>query len=291
MLCRDYDDHGLSPRVRGNQQAEGAGRHRIGSIPACAGEPGYRYGERVAPPVYPRVCGGTAAWAEWRRRGQGLSPRVRGNPGKPWPLTAWLRSIPACAGEPGRRGRGPRGSAVYPRVCGGTRRPSLWHCPSGGLSPRVRGNHIPAAADRRRDRSIPACAGEPPWHTGRGSRRAVYPRVCGGTGIFRRTTASRSGLSPRVRGNRTGPIAAIVPAGSIPACAGEPVAKPRRESECRVYPRVCGGTPAPSLPNLPPNGLSPRVRGNPPPLRSRRRPAGSIPACAGEPPPGAQRAG
>ena len=50
------------------------------------------------------------------------------------------RSIPACAGEPYRRG--PYGSIgmVYPRVCGGTH----WrHDVIGerlGLSPRVRGN-------------------------------------------------------------------------------------------------------------------------------------------------------
>ena len=33
--------------------------------------------------------------------------------------------------------------------------------PEGGLSPRVRGNHVAAHECRRRPRSIPACAGEP----------------------------------------------------------------------------------------------------------------------------------
>ena len=52
----------------------------------------------------------------------------------------------------------------------------------------------------------------------------------------------------------------------------------------RVYPRVCGGTPASRSLMLPESGLSPRVRGN---LRIRSPAAaasGSIPACAGEPP-------
>ena len=51
----------------------------------------------------------------------------------------------------------------------------------------------------------------------------------------------------------------------------------------KVYPRVCGGTPASLSPPVSQQGLSPRVRGNP--MRSNRtgqRP-GSIPACAGEP--------
>ena len=50
-----------------------------------------------------------------------------------------------------------------------------------------------------------------------------------------------------------------------------------------VYPRVCGGTSQAAMPTDDDDGLSPRVRGNPPapapaPLAQR-----SIPACAGEP--------
>ena len=50
-----------------------------------------------------------------------------------------------------------------------------------GLSPRVRGNRCLPRAGRQRQRSIPACAGEPnigdlvAWEV------KVYPRVCGGT--------------------------------------------------------------------------------------------------------------
>ena len=54
------------------------------------------------------------------------------------------------------------------------------------------------------------------------------------------------GLSPRVRGNPDKPAAAAVKPGSIPACAGEPVAGVKTRSPTRVYPRVCGGTPGES---------------------------------------------
>ena len=78
-------------------------------------------------------------------------------------------------------------------------------------------------------------------------------------------------------------VAGSVPAGSIPACAGEPPVVHRVPSGSWVYPRVCGGTtPAVSVIVLR-AGLSPRVRGN----RSWRLNVGqrlrSIPACAGEP--------
>ena len=71
---------------------------------------------------------------------QGLSPRVRGNLLR-WRTAVRLpRSIPACAGEPAYRLRHPNGSAVYPRVCGGTGTGGWCGRTVLGLSPRVRGN-------------------------------------------------------------------------------------------------------------------------------------------------------
>ena len=50
---------GLSPRVRGNRVSHVTGSRRLGSIPACAGEPApFQVGTRRNA-VYPRVCGGT----------------------------------------------------------------------------------------------------------------------------------------------------------------------------------------------------------------------------------------
>ncbi len=71
---------GLSPRVRGNliylcQIAGG-----LGSIPACAGEPGSLTWTMHADAVYPRVCGGTPIINGLSEPEYGLSPRVRGNP-------------------------------------------------------------------------------------------------------------------------------------------------------------------------------------------------------------------
>ena len=90
---------------------------------------------------------------------------------------------------------------VYPRVCGGTRRPRASSLPRAGLSPRVRGNRPPVHDGHFDERSIPACAGEP-RRAARGERRTrVYPRVCGGTEEFARLVKKTPGLSPRVRGN------------------------------------------------------------------------------------------
>ena len=133
---------GLSPRVRGNLAQRRMHRPNLGSIPACAGEP-----SRSSNPCL-------RAW--------GLSPRVRGNPKASVNGRAVPGSIPACAGEPVGVVMMPARPGVYPRVCGGTAgRPSSQNDRSG-LSPRVRGNPLRGNGGYGHQRSIPACAGEPP---------------------------------------------------------------------------------------------------------------------------------
>ena len=213
----------------------------------------------------------------------GLSPRVRGNPGPLHAALAVLGSIPACAGEPSPRSHCARSARVYPRVCGGTLRQNSRSGSRSGLSPRVRGNHHVRGFPGPCGGSIPACAGEP--MTGCRPRRParVYPRVCGGTVPANARSQRVSGLSPRVRGNRSCRVGVRRGGGSIPACAGEPTTRRRRIASWRVYPRVCGGTLDGGGLGLRRGGLSPRVRGNPHAHRDPGRQRGSIPACAGEP--------
>ena len=56
---------------------------------------------------------------------------------------------------------GGEGTAVYPRVCGGTDTQAELEILAKGLSPRVRGNLRRDRVLANRPRSIPACAGEP----------------------------------------------------------------------------------------------------------------------------------
>ena len=91
------------------------------------------------------------------------------------------------------------------------------------------------------------------------------------------------GLSPRVRGNPSLQLLDDSWSRSIPACAGEPLARPGPAFPSEVYPRVCGGTYFCSCDSQPVLGLSPRVRGNLSSPTSSRLCRRSIPACAGEP--------
>ena len=167
--------------MRGNRRQHLGARRDLGSIPACAGEPCPPCATVGAVKVYPRVCGGTNPLPDRKAGQDGLSPRVRGNPGPECPDCPIPRSIPACAGEPPAPPLRAVCRRVYPRVCGGTPRAASSRSIRWGLSPRVRGNRWARPLRTMCEWSIPACAGEP-LATGLMPQPArVYPRVCGGT--------------------------------------------------------------------------------------------------------------
>ena len=171
----------------------------------------------------------------------------------------------------------------YPRVCGGTPLPTLIPGFRRGLSPRVRGNPSGGAQRDAPSWTIPACAGEPGARAETQAHVRDYPRVCGGTRYHVCRTVTVSGLSPRVRGNRSANGAVTGTGRTIPACAGEPPDRPPGGSAPTNYPRVCGGTAGLATTALSGLGLSPRVRGNQEALAVEPAQAGTIPACAGEP--------
>ena len=229
------------------------------------------------------MYGGTGANALMEQARNGLSPRVRGNRSIRQLNPANFGSIPACTGEPYPSSVGPSDVRVYPRVYGGTQGRLEGQGERRGLSPRVRGNRQRTAVRESRNRSIPACTGEPVATGNDLVSGQVYPRVYGGTLHSSPTSAPVSGLSPRVRGNlhRRANVGQV--RGSIPACTGEPS---RLSCVCpwlAVYPRVYGGTWQSLLEVAGEQGLSPRVRGNPQLRAEVHLRRGSIPACTGEP--------
>ena len=278
------DARGLSPRVRGNPPPPRRTARPAGSIPASAGEPRRSRAWNWSRRVYPRECGGTRLPAALTELPNGLSPRVRGNRHVEVGRLLAPRSIPASAGEPPTRSPISPTERVYPRECGGTVGGERGAVDVGGLSPRVRGNPSTARASTGRARSIPASAGEPTLGKRRAILLRVYPRECGGTGDLALESQELAGLSPRVRGNRSGRAGEPLRRGSIPASAGEPEQAAHDGHVLGVYPRECGGTVRKAMGPCSCAGLSPRVRGNPDRTPAEEASTGSIPASAGEPP-------
>ena len=274
---------GLSPRGRGNRGAPVGAVDRLRSIPAWAGQPArWRCGGALLR-VYPRVGGATAGRREPRADQRGLSPRGRGNHGEKGASMVIFRSIPAWAGQPASIGAVLAAGKVYPRVGGATPISSIMPAHSLGLSPRGRGNPGPDPRGRPGRRSIPAWAGQPTRHGTSSNMVKVYPRVGGATSSRTPTATGISGLSPRGRGNRTAWPTVRIHARSIPAWAGQPLAKLAVGGLLGVYPRVGGATPDAHRRAADHPGLSPRGRGNRAKSCRVSSSSRSIPARAGQP--------
>ena len=128
---------------------------------------------------------------------------------------------------------------------------------------------------------IPACAGNTGCREPCASRAGDHPRVCGEHLDTLGLSDLSEGSSPRVRGTRYRVVADGLPAGIIPACAGNTHLQRRLSPLSWDHPRVCGEHHIVLDDEVAGKGSSPRVRGT---LLSRQRaciPPGIIPACAG----------
>ena len=152
-----------------------------------------------------------------------------------------------------------------------------------GPSPRVRGSQGLRGGQHNSSGSIPAGAGEPVVYVGYIGCLGVHPRGCGGASRSRISDSGASGPSPRVRGSLLWRYNEKVPAGSIPAGAGEPQARPVARWLAGVHPRGCGGALVMSNALAFNYGPSPRVRGSLALATCACISTGSIPAGAGEP--------
>ena len=274
---------GLSPRGRGNHRLHRADRPRLRSIPAWAGKPVPSRRPAGQVPVYPRVGGETLGMSRRPCCTPGLSPRGRGNRRDERAPGGLPGSIPAWAGKPQITAPRPPTRRVYPRVGGETMRGAAAIRSARGLSPRGRGNLLPAALGPQTSGSIPAWAGKPLAGVRPGASGRVYPRVGGETRGLPVLAHLALGLSPRGRGNRRGELHQPPQHGSIPAWAGKPYDRAEHYRLQAVYPRVGGETDGQRRPLRHVHGLSPRGRGN-----HRRDHLGvrrqrSIPAWAGKP--------
>ena len=233
--------------------------------------------------VYPRPRGEAPHLRSGPFLGSGLSPPTRGSLATPSLAPLITRSIPAHAGKPRPRTARSARKGVYPRPRGEAVANMLAIAVRLGLSPPTRGSLIETVPKILPRRSIPAHAGKP-WPTdSEAVSETVYPRPRGEAPFWPSVGLSWPGLSPPTRGSHRGPQLLPRPGGSIPAHAGKPTWKVRRERARGVYPRPRGEANVHSVPVECDQGLSPPTRGSPRAGRQDRPGRGSIPAHAGKP--------
>ncbi len=214
----------------------------------------------------------------------GSSPRARGTLRPASQAGPPDRFIPACAGNAFQSSPCHLPMAVHPRVRGERLRTTTRVGIIFGSSPRARGTRVGVRRVERRERFIPACAGNAIiiiWTT-------VHPRVRGERTTGTLPGSKCTGSSPRARGTRRSTGRIPRRARFIPACAGN--APPRLHSgrPIPVHPRVRGERAASSVIQISTYGSSPRARGTRSDPQGRSNRARFIPACAGNAmPPGA----
>ena len=296
--------HGSSPRVRGTPRPYILNPIAQRFIPACAGNTLLDSSSFGTLAVHPRVCWEHSPVLALSSSRAGSSPRVRGTRrnGKTYLMAG--RFIPACAGNTDTASFAATANAVHPRVCGEHRSARRREGVDGGSSPRVRGTQRPIQDALRRQRFIPACAGNTAPPAPAASPKSVHPRVCGehigqsaesrrvrgssprvrGTrlgGAAAAAAGAGAGSSPRVRGTLSDGIKRIYQGRFIPACAGNTLALPASPRTFPVHPRVCGEHCWWRSRRRERAGSSPRVRGTRSRRSSSKRPQRFIPACAG----------
>ena len=172
-----------------------------------------------------------------------------------------MRFIPARAGNTSSARYFARTESVHPRACGEHRCSSVRNARTAGSSPRVRGTLDLSSEEGRRQRFIPARAGNTALRADSGSLA--------------------SGSSPRVRGTLCCAVRRRLMRRFIPARAGNTRKRAGRLPRPTVHPRACGEHLAGSRSTRATPGSSPRVRGTRCPRRRQQHLLRFIPARAG----------
>ena len=129
---------------------------------------------------------------------------------------------------------------------------------------------------------IPAHAGKTPCPLLMCLWPRAHPRACGENRLFSRSSSSRPGSSPRMRGKPASGRAQLFKARLIPAHAGKTFLwRPGRRAPT-AHPRACGENPRTRKKPARRAGSSPRMRGKRNPTEAIRAAARLIPAHAGK---------
>ena len=191
----------------------------------------------------------------------GSSPRGRGTLDGGREYDYLVRFIPARAGntvlDPGPR----RPLPVHPRAGGEHGFGAVQEVGLDGSSPRGRGTPSDQRHRGRRDRFIPARAGNTLPARAPIPTRPVHPRAGGEHRITGQPWSRARGSSPRGRGTQAGIERALVDIRFIPARAGNTAPGARSSVGHPVHPRAGGEHPSQASAGVASTGSSPRGRG------------------------------
>ena len=170
---------GSSPRVRGKPLDAGLPFQLVRIIPARAGQTNMDRQMATLMSDHPRACGANLLPTRTMPFASGSSPRVRGKPVVETIHVDLPRIIPARAGQTPSPVSARTSRTDHPRACGANGQIKVHFNDSFGSSPRVRGKLALEPIPDRRDRIIPARAGQTVSVSWTGVASTDHPRACG----------------------------------------------------------------------------------------------------------------
>ncbi len=170
---------GSSPRMRGTGRSSSMRYRPDRFIPAHAGNSASEYDREPMPPVHPRACGEQGRRQAFGNPKCGSSPRMRGTGAVGKFGRDIDRFIPAHAGNSCAWPAWRSAKSVHPRACGEQSGARWIALAKAGSSPRMRGTGMKGPQHERRQRFIPAHAGNSQCRIWRPALRPVHPRACG----------------------------------------------------------------------------------------------------------------
>ena len=174
---------------------------------------------------------------------------------------AWIRLIPASAGQTDRYRSHRCRRTAHPRECGADDLIEKQGALGEGSSPRVRGRPRVRGLWRNCGGLIPASAGQTALRWPSWLREGAHPRECGADVAKLSGNRGFLGSSPRVRGRQLRWTLDNLLRGLIPASAGQTSHGGVDEALFGAHPRECGADHAVAGCQSVPRGSSPRVRG------------------------------
>ena len=214
--------------------------HRIGIIPAYAGNTCYRRQTAPRRRDHPRVCGEHRRLLKGFYGHAGSSPRMRGTQdhGRGGEYGGGI--IPAYAGNTDIARTPLLDRGDHPRVCGEHVMAQNAPFENPGSSPRMRGTRRTAIPFRRFSGIIPAYAGNTSMGLLSLSKLRDHPRVCGEHTLLNPSLTQGEGSSPRMRGTQEWLALDYDIHGIIPAYARNTKNNLPAWVRLRDHPRVCG---------------------------------------------------
>ena len=191
---------GSSPHMRGTLGDPFHVRAGVGIIPAHAGNTQEHGGLLEHGRDHPRTCGEHYRHADRRRRHSGSSPHMRGTRDLETDLRAFIRIIPAHAGNT-ICVEFPKNSVEdHPRTCGEHILQASQPSNLTGSSPHMRGTPELSELSVSDTGIIPAHAGNTLGLSETEARKRDHPRTCGEHQPHARAGGDGRGSSPHMRG-------------------------------------------------------------------------------------------